>query len=567
MNEFAKKVLGQLKALWGKWSIMQRAILCGIAAAAVIGIIALFSVSATPTYVSVIDAPIQDEDARNRIVTRINQEGVRTNVTAGGLIQVPDEPTARRLRTILIREDLIPRGTDPWAIFDRERWTLTDFERNVNLRRAQTQMITDHVRAVDGVDNANVIIVWPERRLFGSEQNPVTASVSITPRPGSDISNNRSAIEGIQRLLQLAVEGLQTDNIVITDHVGTILNDFANMGRIDRLQVIEREQRQRHSLENRLRAELLSQLQGTFSPDRVRSVNVSIDMDMSVTTVEIDEIIPTVIRERTPGLPFDDSEIVPYLVLSLSESETRWRGTGLHPQGPPGVEGHVPPGYRDLANVYGEMIQQTRVHNHEMGRRRVQEERSPQVGRTTVSVNIDGTWRIVTDERGNPVVAEGSLQREFTPLPEEQRLAAEALVRNAIGFSAARGDSVTVQNIPFDRTAQFLEEDAAHFRRIQIERTVMVFLFGLVLLLVGFIVFRIIAREMERRRKFAEEERARREQALRESAMAEAEQDGLDVSISVADRDRMELMESVANLAKEHPEDCAALIRTWLLEE
>jgi flagellar M-ring protein FliF len=95
----------------------------------------------------------------------------------------------------------------------------------------------------------------------------------------------------------------------------------------------------------------------------------------------------------------------------------------------------------------------------------------------------------------------------------------------------------------------------------------MVFLFGLVLLLVGFIIFRIIAREMERRRRLAEEERARREQALRESAMAEAEQDGLDVSISVEDRGRMELMESVVNLAKEHPEDCAQLIRTWLLEE
>jgi flagellar M-ring protein FliF len=29
----------------------------------------------------------------------------------------------------------------------------------------------------------------------------------------------------------------------------------------------------------------------------------------------------------------------------------------------------------------------------------------------------------------------------------------------------------------------------------------------------------------------------------------------------------MELMESVINMAKEHPEDCAQLIRTWILEE
>jgi flagellar M-ring protein FliF len=47
----------------------------------------------------------------------------------------------------------------------------------------------------------------------------------------------------------------------------------------------------------------------------------------------------------------------------------------------------------------------------------------------------------------------------------------------------------------------------------------------------------------------------------------QAEEEGMDVSISVEERARMELLESVANMAKEHPEDVAQLIRTWLLEE
>jgi len=99
------------------------------------------------------------------------------------------------------------------------------------------------------------------------------------------------------------------------------------------------------------------------------------------------------------------------------------------------------------------------------------------------------------------------------------------------------------------------------------QMTVIVFLSGLTLLLFGFILFRMISREMERRRRLAEEERARREQMLRESMMAEAEQDGTEVSISTEERTRMELMESVINMAKEHPEDAAQLLRTWLLEE
>jgi flagellar M-ring protein FliF len=557
-----------MKALWGKWSVVQRMILAGIAAVVVIGIIALFNVSASPSYVSVIDAPIRDEDARDRIVTRINQEGVRTNVTPNGVIQVADEATARRMRTILIRENLIPQGVDPWAIFDRERWTITDFERDVNRQRALTQMVTEHIRAVDGVDNASVSIVWPARELFLSQQNPVTASVIVFPRPGSGITQDRARIEGIQRLLQLAVEGLREENIVITDHTGYILNDFAGMAAMDRLGLIEREERHRRSVEATLRAQILRELQNTFSADRVRDLNVSISMDMSPMTVETEEFFPITIRPRTPGLPYDDSEIVASVPRSVSRSETTWWGSGFVPEGPPGVEGQTPPAFRDMSNLYGRMEQETLVQNEELNRRVTQEERSPQVDRISVSVNIDGTWQRVFDEDGRPVILpDGSIQREYTPLSDSDRVAAEALVRSAIGFNLARGDAVTVQNISFDRRSEFATEDAAYFRAQQIQRTVIVFLLGIALLLVGFIIFRIVAREMDRRKRLAEEERARREQALRESAMAEAEQDGMEVSISVEDRGRMELMESVVNLAKEHPEDCAQLIRTWLLEE
>jgi flagellar M-ring protein FliF len=94
-----------------------------------------------------------------------------------------------------------------------------------------------------------------------------------------------------------------------------------------------------------------------------------------------------------------------------------------------------------------------------------------------------------------------------------------------------------------------------------------VFLSGLIILLVSFIVFRMISREMERRRRLLEDERSRREQAIRESAIAQAEEEGVDVSISVEERTRMELLENVTNMAREHPEDVAQLIRTWLLEE
>ena len=568
MNEFFKKLLAKATALWAGWSMQQRLIF-GVVTVVVIGVvITLFRVSASPVMYSVIDAPITDEDALNRIVVRLNEENERVSVTANGLVQVKDEATARRMRTILIREDLIPSGIDPWAVFDRERWTLTDFERNVNFQRAQERMIIEHIKAIDDVDDVGIRIVWPEERLFRSEQNPVSASVRIVPKPGSDILTNRKKVEGIQKLLQYAIEGLLPDHIVITDNNGNVLNDFEGMAAADRLSLIEQEGKLIRRQEIYYRDAVLNSLQSIFTADRVRDLNIKIDMDMSKKSIATKENFPFTLRPRTPGLAYDDSEILASVTVGSTISETLFEGTGFHPEGPAGMEGNVMPAYKDIGNMYGRLNQSTKTINEEINQRQIQEERSPSIDRVTVSVNIDGIWKWKYSEKGDPVVINGSsIEREYIPMSDEDIKRAEELIRGAIGYNSARGDIVIVTNIPVDRTLEFKAEDSEYFRKKQLQTTIFVFIAGLTLLLFGFMMFRMISREMERRKRLAEEERARREQMLRESAMAEAEQEGEDVSISMEERSRMQLMESAINLAKEHPEDAAQLIRTWLLEE
>jgi len=568
MGDFLKKFLEHIKNLWGKWTALQKALLIGIVVLAIAGVVALFGVSSKPSFVPVFSTPITDPAALDNIVRRIDEEGVKTIVSSNGIVQVADESTARRMRGILVREDLVPRGTDPWAIFDKERWTATDFTNNVNFRRAQTQMITDHIKALDDVDNANVTVVVPERELFATDQNPVSASVIITPRPGSDITTNIKKVEGIQKLLKYAIEGLKDENIVIVDNNGNVLNDFTSLAAQTRLELIAKEQKQIQQLEAKYRVDILRALQSIFGPDRVRDLNIKIDMDMSKITVQSEEHTPFVLRPRTPGSPYDDSEIFPSVTISSSTSSTTWQGTGFNPEGPSGTEGQTPPAFRDMSNLYGTMTQETKVENEVINTKTSQEERSPQIDRVTVSVNIDGTWKKKFDEKGKPIIsADNTIEREYTPVPQEQLRSAEALIRNAIGFNLQRGDSVSVVNIEIERSKEFQEEDAAYFRQRQIQTMFIILFVGLTILLIGFILFRTISREMERRRLQAEKDRAMREQALRESEMMRAEQEGMDVSISVEERSRMELMESVTNLAKEHPEDCAKLIRTWLLEE
>ncbi|MDR1074164.1 MAG: flagellar M-ring protein FliF, partial [Treponema sp.] len=307
MGEWLKKLFENIKKLWGTWSLAQKFVLVAIVAVVIRGGFLLFSISASPTMIPVIDAPIRDVDAQDRIVTRLNAEGVKTSISGSGIIMVPDEATARRMRAILIREDLIPQGTDPWAIFDRERWTLTDFERNVNLQRAIRQMVTDHIKALEDVDDANVTLVLPRQELFTADQNPVAASVIITPKPGSDITENRKKLEGIQKILKFAVEGLKDENIVITDQRGYILNDFTGMADMDRLTLIEKGNKMIRNLEAQYRAAILSYVQSIFNSDRVRDLNVKIEMDLSRQSVNTEEFFPITMRPRTPGLAYDDS--------------------------------------------------------------------------------------------------------------------------------------------------------------------------------------------------------------------------------------------------------------------
>jgi flagellar M-ring protein FliF len=300
----------------------------------------------------------------------------------------------------------------------------------------------------------------------------------------------------------------------------------------------------------------------------VRDLDIKIAMDMSQKSVNTEEFFPITMRPRTPGLSYDDSELLESVTRSRAESSTTFSGTGFMPEGPAGVEPNVPPVYRDMSNLYGTMDQKTLQINEEINSRVTTEEKSPEINKVTVSVNIDGTWKWKYDEKRNPIITtEGSLERVYTPIAQEDIRAMQTLIQNAIGYSAARGDSVTVHNVQFDRTKQFSDEDAAYFRKKQMEATIIIFLIGLAVLLIAFILYRTISREIERRKRLEAEARARREEELRQKALLQAEEEGMDVSISVEERTRLELQESVTNMAKEHPEDAAQLIRTWLLEE
>ena len=184
-----------------------------------------------------------------------------------------------------------------------------------------------------------------------------------------------------------------------------------------------------------------------------------------------------------------------------------------------------------------------------------------------MSVNLDGKWKRIKDDKGNLIIEDGGIKREYTPIPPEELAEAERLIKGAIGYNRDRGDLVEVTNIRYYRDDEFEAEDKAYFAAIQRRRTIVLVLIAVAVALVGFIVFRAISRELERRRREREARLLAEQQAARERALWEAKDEGMEVTMSVEETRRMELQENAISMAKEHPEDVAMLIRTWLMEE
>ncbi len=568
MNEWFKKFVSTIKEKWSKWTLIQKGIVIGIAVVIIAAIVILSVVSSKPTTVYLFNSPVTDENEREAILFRLDQDNVKAYVNADGYISVENDSVARRYRSKLIAEGLAPSGADAYSLFDVTRWSRNDFDDKVNWKRSMETALEQHLTDLDGIQRASVMLTLPDESLFASTQRPVEASVILWPRGGSNVLDDKRQVQGIQRLIVRSVEGLTEDNVAIVNGVtNKQINDFEGMEETDRLSNVEKSQKIILGLETEYAAQVLGALKGTYGENRVRIANMKIDMDMSTKSSTKRIYTGVTIKPDNPDTPYDDSEIRDNLVLSKEEINKTFTGTGYNPEGPAGVEGQNPPVYSDMSNVVGQSKESSVKVNNALNEENLVVETKPQIDRVTVSVNIDGTWHKVNDDNGNMIVEKGHIKREYVPISEEELKKVELLVQNAVGYNKSRGDSVTVTNIPFDRQAEHDAEDLAYIKAQQTKKTILFILLGVAVVLVAFVAFRLISREIERKRRLREEELLRKQQAEREQALWDAKEQGMEVTMSVEERKRAELQENAIALAKEHPEDVAMLIRTWLMEE
>ena len=331
----------------------------------------------------------------------------------GDTILVPrDQITTLRMN--LAGSGLPQRGQVGYEIFD-EQSTLgaTSFVQNINNVRALEGELARTITSLNRIKSARVHLVLPERELFRRERKDPSASIVLAVRG----QLSASEIRAVQHLVASAIEGLTPNRVSIVDDQGNLLasgtenEQGALAGAADERTL---------GYENRLRTRVEDMLANIVGAGRVRvEVAAEIDYNRSTTTQETFDpegqvVRSTQTRESQNLTNGADGQVT---VANELPGASQNAGTGPTDQGSSTEE---------VTNY--EISKTTQTAVTEAGA----------LKRLSVAAVIDGVY--TTDAEGNST---------YTPRSAEEVAQILTLVRSAVGYSEARGDTVQVVNLQF----------------------------------------------------------------------------------------------------------------------
>ncbi|MCL1834073.1 MAG: flagellar M-ring protein FliF, partial [Leptospirales bacterium] len=451
---------------------------------------------------------------------------------------------------------------------NESNWALTDKELDVKYMRALRGEIQKHIESLKNIDKASVEIAMSDDTIYYENQTPYTAAVTVHLAPGYDKLSTKE-IKGITFLVSRSVPRLKPENVTVTDEFGKIISDFDDD--LENLKgeytIIEYRKKIEEQARVRMLKDIRDGLEKIYTPDRIQIVRLNMDFNWDKISEEQTEYTPITWTPDDPTVPYSTREVKESISVSNKKTARHFQGHGWNPEGPAGTDSNTPPGYKAADDQFAKYDETEDIVNNAVNKTTRSISRAPyDISRVSMSVAIDGLQDLPRLPNG-----EYDLDPNKSPvqtlLTAEELKKAENIVKSAINFNIARGDKVTVENIMFDRTSYWNSLRDEFRKKEQIKMLVLAILIALAVLFVGFILFKSIQRELERRRRAREEALALEQQRMREAALKAAEAEGIDVELSLEERARLELQQSALQLAKERPDDVAKLLRTWLAEE
>jgi flagellar M-ring protein FliF len=424
MPERFKSILASLTSFWQGLSTPKRVALLVVTLGVLAGGLFLGTAGSREPYATLYGELSTDDAAA--VVEKLKATQVPYRLDASGTrIEVP-ENRVHELRLELASSGLPRGGGVGFEIFDKSQLGSTEFEQQVNLRRALEGELSRSIQTVKGVKAARVHLVIPERRMFAAREERASASVVLKlDRPDSF---GRSEIGGIVHLVSSAVPGLGADRVAVVSAEGVTLHRPSADGPAGGTGVDGRgEEAQLVAVQLETKArEQLERVVGPGNAD-VR-VNVALSDASKERTEELFNKNTTALRsehvtEELAGGARETVAGVPGAQSNLPDAT------------PPG---DTPPAQAPVGGTGDGVLRRSQTRNWEVDRV-VEKTSTPPGGveKLSVAVLLNGS-RV---EKNGKVA--------FIPRKPDEVAALEEIARRAVGFDEKRGDTLTVKAMEF----------------------------------------------------------------------------------------------------------------------
>lgn len=363
------------------------------------------------------------------VTTILESNGIdyKMDPRSGALLVPSDQVYNARLK--LAAEGVTDQKTMGFELLDQERGLGTSqFMETISYRRGLEGELARTIGAMRGVRSARVHLAIPERSVFVRDAREPSASVFLEVFAGR--RPEQEQISAVVNLVAGSIPMMKKASVTVVDQNGNLLTGKDGKGDSDRM---EDQYEYTSKVEDRLTRRVTSLIAPIVGQGRYRA-EVSADLDFSSV-------------EQAEELFNPEQQAV------RSEREmTEQRVPGGGPFGIPGALSNQPPAdatVPEQANAQdGEEgqpaqpvdVRRESTRNYEMDRSvsYVRQELG-RIKRVTVALAVDD-MKVVDPQTG---------EVSYQPWPEQELQRLSMLVRDAVGYSAARGDSVTVMNTAF----------------------------------------------------------------------------------------------------------------------
>jgi len=387
----------------------------------------------------VLYANLADKDG-GAIVAQLSQMNVPYQYSAGGsAILVPaDKVYDTRLK---LASQGLPKGAvTGFELMDSaNRFGMTQFQERITFQRGLEGELTRSIQALSSVSSARVHLALPNQNGFFRDQQKASASVVVGLNAGRTLDRNQLA--GIIHLVSSSVPEMDPRAVSVLDDTGKLLstpvNDGTGAGN-------DAEQLQRvQQIEQLYASRIVDILEPVVGRQNVRA-QVSAELDFSQTEQTSEQFKPN----QSP----DSSAVRSQQVLeSGAGASIAAVATGV-----PGAVSNQPPG-PSSAPINGTAQTPTAASANGAGGAGGAGARKESI----INYEVDKTVRVVRAGTGNikrisaavvinhQTTTDAKGKTSTNPISDAQLEKLTSLVRETIGFSKERGDSVNVVNAPF----------------------------------------------------------------------------------------------------------------------